>query len=103
LLADQEEQLDPLVSMMRALQEAKLHNISAFCPECFTNQMQWYCASLFPKCGSIRSSMDSTLLPIIAQVELLPAGVKLSCLEGNCTEFIIEFINIRAATMLSEI
>jgi len=72
VLATQESQLDPVRDIKRALEAAKEQDIEADCPECFANQLQWFCASLFPKCGSVRASFETQMLPIIAEVMLPP-------------------------------
>lgn len=68
VMAAQEAQLNPVRDIKRALEAAKEQDIEADCPECFKNQLHWFCASLFPKCGSVRASTETQLLPIISEI-----------------------------------
>ncbi len=78
--AAQEAQLNPMRDIKRALEAAKEQDIEADCPECFSNQLQWYCASLLPKCGTVRVSVaNGPLLSIIAEVPCPPTPPLITC------------------------
>ncbi len=71
----QEVQFNPVADIKKALEAAQEQDIEDKCPECFDNQLQWFCSSVVPKCGSVRASLESAILPAISEVTLriLPA------------------------------
>ena len=64
----QEVQFNPVGDLKKALEAAQEQDVEDKCPECFENQLQWFCASVVPKCGSVRASLESAILPAISKV-----------------------------------
>lgn len=68
LVAGEEAELNPVRDIKRALEVAKEQDIEKDCPECFKNLLQWFCASLFPECGSFRASIETMTLPVVGEI-----------------------------------
>lgn len=66
----QEVQFNPVEDLKKALEAAQEQDEEDKCPECFDNQLKWFCASVVPKCGSVRASIESAILPAVAKVNL---------------------------------
>lgn len=64
----QEVQFNPVGDIKKAIEAAQEQDIEDKCPECFENQLQWFCSSVVPKCGSVRASLESAILPAISKV-----------------------------------
>lgn len=65
-----EVQFNPISDIKKAIEAAKEKDLENKCPECFRNQLEWFCASLVPKCGSVRASMETAVLPALSKVSL---------------------------------
>ena len=59
---------NPVGDIKKALESAQEKDVEDKCPECFDNQLQWFCSSVVPKCGSVRASLESAILPAISKV-----------------------------------
>lgn len=66
-----EIQFNPVRDLKKALEAAKEQDEEEKCPECFDNQLKWFCAAIVPKCGSFQASIESAILPALSKVSLL--------------------------------
>ena len=65
----QEVQFNPVSDIKRAIEAAQDKDVEDKCPECFQNQLDWFCAAVVPKCGSVRASLESAILPAVSKVD----------------------------------
>ena len=64
----QEIQFNPVRDIKTALEAAKEQDEEDKCPECFDNQLKWFCSAVVPKCGTFRASIETTVLPALTKV-----------------------------------